>query len=90
MVGGLIMMYDTMTLDELYGCTLGEYLEYIGKSRESLIHELEKEIELLNNSRMNYALNKDKYSLDELVKSTQITKLMDKKREHLKRVQSWK
>jgi len=79
-----------MTLDELYGCSLGEYLEYIGKSKESLVNELEKEIELLDKSRRHFAENKDKYTLEELVESTEITRLMKKKRAHLKRVQAWK
>jgi hypothetical protein len=78
-----------MTLDQLYGCSLGEYLEYLGKTKEDLINELEKEIELLNKSRMQYAENKDKYTLEQLVESVEITELMDKKREHLKRIKAW-
>lgn len=79
-----------MTLDQIYGCSLGEYLDYLGKTKEALINELEKEIELLDKSRRHYANNKDKYTLEQLVESTEITKLMEKKRKHLKRVQLWK
>ena len=78
-----------MTLDQMYGCSLGEYLDYLGKSKEDLINELEKEIELLDKSRMFYVVNKHKYSLEELVEVTQITDLIEKKRKHLKRVRAW-
>ena len=79
-----------MTLDQIYGCSLGEYLNYLGKTKDDLINELEKEIELLDKSRRHYADNKDNYTLEQLVESTEITKLMDKKRKHLKRVKLWK
>lgn len=78
-----------MTLDQIYGCGLGEYLEYLGKTKENLIIELQREIELLDKSRMHFAENKHNYSLDQLVEATEISKLIEKKRKHLKRVQSW-
>jgi len=78
-----------MTLDELYGCSLGEYLDYHSKSKDDLIDEIIKDIELLEKSRMNYANHKDDYSYEELVQSMDITKTINKKRKHLERVEAW-
>lgn len=79
-----------MTLDEIYGCSLGEYLDYLGKSKEQLIAEIEKEIELLRKNYMHYANHKDDYTLQELLAKRPIADLIEKKIAHLKRVKAWK
>ncbi len=79
-----------MNLDEIYGCTLGEYLEYHNKSKEDLMYELRGDIELLNKSYRRYADDCTKFTLEELTsKATLIHDLMQKKKRHLDRIEKW-
>ena len=78
-----------MTLDELYGCTIGEYLAFHGKSKDALISEIEKDIQLLEKSKNHYVKNKDLYSLERLIESTEINKLIERKEIHLERIKMW-
>ena len=79
-----------LTYDEIYGCTLEEYLKYHNKNKEDLEKELEKDIELLRINYMKYANNKFNLSEIDIQKGIYISKYIEKKRNHLKRIKDWR
>ena len=81
----------SLTLDGLYGCNLGEYLKQHNKTKEALINEIEIDIKILTKNYEKYSHNNQNYTVQELIKyGLPVSKLIDKKKLHLKRIQEWK
>jgi hypothetical protein len=79
-----------LTLDEIYGCDLGEYLQHQNKTKEMLIKEIEIDIILLSISYKRYTEFNFNYTVEDLIeKAVPVLKLIEKKRAHLIRVKQW-
>ena len=79
-----------MTLDDIYGITLGEYLELHRKTKEDLVRELEIDIDIIENNYKNIVLkNINNLTIDDCLKASRIKDYSNKKKKHLQRVKDW-
>ncbi len=79
-----------LTLDEIYGLDLGEYLILHNKTKQDLINEIKIDINILTKSYRRYADHNQNYTVPELIKyGVPVQKLIEKKRKHLERIQNW-
>lgn len=79
-----------MDLDKIYNCTLKEYLDLQGKTREQLVKELKIDIRILIASYKRYSCHNNNFTIDELLEqAVPIKEILDKKIKHLNRIKEW-